>query len=389
MDEALLDCPLARPRRDRRARSAPGRRFPDRADAPPWSPRAPVQVERPREPLLVRRRHHRTGQLLRHRDELGQLTAGIRRLVEVMKQEDLLADDIKEEYRRLVREKERLQTRCEKLELDLERRQKRVLDADLIRRALQDFERLVGLLPLEDQKDLFQLLRQVEVAPFEPGREVPREVPPTASRNGRAGATAGAADERALAATSAPGGTACGSPSTSSRTCRTPRVLTTRGKFGIWGTWSPRRGKSRTFLSLTIVAGATLVARGVARLAYHFEGTQPPDFFKPSTGRVRSSKQHRNPVALVQEWQRALDDGECTSWAALARKLGVTRTRVTQVLGLLDLAPGVVHAIAAFGDPLPRPIVSEPMLRPLLTLPAGEQKRALEGVCPTTNLAGA
>ncbi len=41
-------------------------------------------------------------------------------------------------YRQLVREKERLQARCEKLEVDLERRRKRVLDADFIRRALQD-----------------------------------------------------------------------------------------------------------------------------------------------------------------------------------------------------------------------------------------------------------
>lgn len=124
--------------------------------------------------------------LSRHREEAGQLTAAIRRLIEVMKQEDLLAEDIKDEYRRLVREKERLQARCEKLELDLERRRKRVLDADLIRRALQDFERLVKLLPLEDQKELFQLLLEVEVAPFEPEREAP----PTVSRNGHAGAGA-------------------------------------------------------------------------------------------------------------------------------------------------------------------------------------------------------
>lgn len=126
--------------------------------------------------------------LARHRDELGPLTAGIRRLIEVMKQEDLLAEDIKEEYRRLVREKEQLQTRCEKLELDLERRRKRVLDADLIRRGLQDFERLVVLLPLEDQKELFQLLvREVVVWPFEPEREAPQE-PAEATK--RAGARA-------------------------------------------------------------------------------------------------------------------------------------------------------------------------------------------------------
>ena len=126
--------------------------------------------------------------LARHRQELGPLTVGIRRLIEVMKQEDLLAEDIKEEYRRLVREKEQLQARCEKLELDLERRRKRVLDADLIRRGLQDFERLVGLLPLEDQKELFQLLvREVVVWPFEPEREVPQESPAEAAK--MAGAT--------------------------------------------------------------------------------------------------------------------------------------------------------------------------------------------------------
>ena len=127
----------------------------------------------------------------RHRDEAGRLTTSIRRLIEVMMQEDLLADDIKDEYRRLVREKERLQARCEQLEFDLERRRKRVLDADLIRRALQDFERLVGVLPLVDQKELFQLLvREVVVWPFEPEREAPHDAPPTASPNGRAGATA-------------------------------------------------------------------------------------------------------------------------------------------------------------------------------------------------------
>ncbi|GIW09430.1 MAG: hypothetical protein KatS3mg061_0487 [Dehalococcoidia bacterium] len=67
----------------------------------------------------------------------------------------------------------------------------------------------------------------------------------------------------------------------------------------------------------------------------------------------------------------------------------MTRARVTQVLGLLALAPEVVHAIAALGDPLPQPIVSERLLRPLLTLPVGEQKRALAGVWPTVHPASA
>ena len=161
-----------------------------------------------------------------------------------------------------------------------------------------------------------------------------------------------------------------------------------RSLVGLLG--SPRRGKSRTLgLNLTLLAGATLAARGASRFAYQFEGAELPGCFEPPTGPARSSKPHRNPIALAQEWQRALDDGECPSRAALARQLGVTRARVTQVLGLLDLAPEVVHAIAALGDPLPRPIVSERMLRALLTLPAGEQQQALAGVCPTANRASA
>jgi hypothetical protein len=53
---------------------------------------------------------------------------------------------------------------------------------------------------------------------------------------------------------------------------------------------------------------------------------------------------------------------------------------VTQVLGLLHLAPDVLEALAALGDPLPRPIVSERMLRPLLDLPPELQERALQAV---------
>ena len=46
-----------------------------------------------------------------------------------------------------------------------------------------------------------------------------------------------------------------------------------------------------------------------------------------------------------------LAEGECASRADLARKLGVSRARVTQVLKLLGLAPEVLGTIAARGDP--------------------------------------
>ena len=70
-------------------------------------------------------------------------------------------------------------------------------------------------------------------------------------------------------------------------------------------------------------------------------------------------------------------EGKCASRADLARKLGVTRARVTQVLGLLELTPEVVEALSGLGDPLPEPLVTERGLRSLLGLPSKEQKHVV------------
>ena len=72
--------------------------------------------------------------------------------------------------------------------------------------------------------------------------------------------------------------------------------------------------------------------------------------------------------------------GDCATRAELARKLGMTRARVTQILGLLELTPDVVEVLAALGDPLPKPILTERGLRSLLSLPAEEQKHVLQAI---------
>lgn len=66
------------------------------------------------------------------------------------------------------------------------------------------------------------------------------------------------------------------------------------------------------------------------------------------------------------------------SKAELARSLGISRARVSQVLELLDMAPEVVEAITNLGHPLPSPIISERALRPLVHLPVEEQKQWLQ-----------
>ena len=68
-----------------------------------------------------------------------------------------------------------------------------------------------------------------------------------------------------------------------------------------------------------------------------------------------------------------LRSGKYSSQTALARKLGVSRVRVTQVLNLLRLAPEVLEKIAGLGDPLTSPIVTERNLRPIIKLQPKKQ----------------
>lgn len=118
------------------------------------------------------------------------------------------------------------------------------------------------------------------------------------------------------------------------------------------------------------------------RLTYYFPDR--PSSMVPRvahhTTRSRPAKAQRNPIALAREWQCALADDPTMSRADLARQRGVSRARVTQVLRLLDLIPQVVEAVAALGDPLSTPMITERQLRPLLNRPADEQWQAIAAI---------
>jgi len=79
-----------------------------------------------------------------------------------------------------------------------------------------------------------------------------------------------------------------------------------------------------------------------------------------------------------------LASGECATRADLARRLGVSRARVTQVLGLLTFAPAVLQALTALGDPIPKQVVTERSLRSILKMPANKQMLAVRGILVAT-----
>jgi hypothetical protein len=101
---------------------------------------------------------------------------------------------------------------------------------------------------------------------------------------------------------------------------------------------------------------------------------------KPNATNHKPSRLYRNPVYLAGDWQKALGNGDCFSPADLARKLGISRAYVTQMLWLLRLTPEVLKAIAALGNPLPSPIMTERRLQPVVNLPQEEQRRRVGAI---------
>ena len=100
-------------------------------------------------------------------------------------------------------------------------------------------------------------------------------------------------------------------------------------------------------------------------------------------------------LAFAHEINRRLRDGELPDLATVARQAGLTRPRVTQILGLLLLAPDIQEAILSLPpfrrgrDPLP-----ERALRPLVAEPDWSAQRRLwahlrpseDTPCPTSAL---
>ena len=69
------------------------------------------------------------------------------------------------------------------------------------------------------------------------------------------------------------------------------------------------------------------------------------------------------------EWKVLLDSGQIVSQADVARKEGITRARVTQVLGLLRLAPEIQQQLLSMPDTTHQPFITERVLRPIQHYP--------------------
>jgi len=73
-----------------------------------------------------------------------------------------------------------------------------------------------------------------------------------------------------------------------------------------------------------------------------------------------------------------IDNGQVKNQSDLARKLGISRVRVHQMLSLLKLDSLVIKELEKLGDPLKSKIITERMLRSYVNKPYKEQIEILD-----------
>lgn len=82
--------------------------------------------------------------------------------------------------------------------------------------------------------------------------------------------------------------------------------------------------------------------------------------------RERSLRYYRNPIYVAKDNNRMIKFGEVKNQSDLARKFGVSRVRVSQVLSLFKLEVKIIEAIEKLGDPTPVRIITQRIVREYL-----------------------
>jgi hypothetical protein len=101
----------------------------------------------------------------------------------------------------------------------------------------------------------------------------------------------------------------------------------------------------------------------------------PPDqvlsAVPPGRGDPKPPREPKTPrvVELLRkaiEWQGLLESGKIASQAEIARREGLSRARVTQIMGMLRLAPEIQETILAMPKVSCRPAITERALRSIV-----------------------
>ncbi len=106
----------------------------------------------------------------------------------------------------------------------------------------------------------------------------------------------------------------------------------------------------------------------------------------PPRGKPKPPKVPRTPPVVeflrkATEWQALLASGEAKNQADIARREGISRVRVCQVMRMLRLAPEIQQHVLAMSETIRRPPISERALRSIENIKLqGEQLLEFEKI---------
>lgn len=101
-------------------------------------------------------------------------------------------------------------------------------------------------------------------------------------------------------------------------------------------------------------------------------------FFTPKhPTKKKSQHYYQNPIYVAKEYKRMIESGEAKNQRALAKKLGISRACVSQVLAILKLDEKLISAIEQLGKPMHGKVVSIRFLSEYLINPERYTKELL------------
>jgi hypothetical protein len=133
--------------------------------------------------------------------------------------------------------------------------------------------------------------------------------------------------------------------------------------------------QSRTSFTLEMTVGIPLLRWGEGPFVSHpvpypSNCLDAAKALVPDIDTPRSPLGH--PIHMALKWRQMLDDDPALSMAQIARNQSVSRARVTQIMNLLSLPPGIQDCLIAISNPAEIAFLTEHKLRAIAACASAE-----------------
>ena len=105
-----------------------------------------------------------------------------------------------------------------------------------------------------------------------------------------------------------------------------------------------------------------------------FAQVNPASVFTQWSGDSKPVRRVARQLALAHHVEELIDQGRLRDYADAARRIGLTRARLSQVLNLQFLAPSIQEQILSG-----KLLISERQLRPILRRPVWKEQESMVG----------